>query len=294
MQPLRAWLLALRPRTLSLSLTPVLVAAALAWREHGELHFGLLLALLLAAMAIQIGVNLHNDAADFRSGTDGAARLGPPRASAQGWLPAEQVERAAMLVLGLAFMVGIWLVQLGGWPILLIGLAALAGAWGYSAGPSPISRGPWGELVVWLFFGLAATLGSYYLLAGTLSWSSLLAGVALGAQAAAVLLLNNHRDRSSDRAAGRATLAMRLGLEGSRTLYRWLLLAPYLLLTLLALQLGPWVLLATLAAPVAWSLVRRVAAAPIDSGLNSLLAATAGQQLLWGGLLCLGCLAGGE
>lgn len=280
MTPLQAWLAAIRPRTLGLSVSPVLVGTALALAEgHPFRPFPFLLA-LGAAMLIQVGTNLHNDVADHRRGTDGADRLGPPRATAQGWLAPAAVERGAWLAFGLAFLLGIGLAVAGGWPIVVLGLTSLAAGAAYSGGPRPLSGLPVGELFVFLFFGLAAVGGSYYLQAQELTPRALLAGAVMGLPAAAVLVVNNYRDRHTDARAGRRTLAVLLSAAASRREYAVLMLVPFLLLPWLFH--GSW--LASIPAVVvlpALRLVRRLSRAE-GPALNGVLAGTAGLQLLLG------------
>lgn len=286
MSPIRIWWLAIRPKTLSLALTPVLVGNSLAWSELGGLHWGVAAATLAAALLIQIGTNLYNDAADHERGSDGADRLGPPRATAQGWLSGARVKRGAALSFGAAFLLGIYLAAVGGWPIVALGLASLAAGYAYSGGFRPIAYSASGELFVFLFFGLFAVTGSHYLQTLTLSGAAAAAGAALGLLAAAVLTVNNYRDLESDRRAGRMTLCQRLGRERSRRLYALLLLAPFLLLLHPAILF--WALLPAL--PLALLLIRRLYREPPGAGLNRLLAATARFQLGFGLLLGIGYL----
>ncbi len=273
------WLAAIRPKTLGLSVSPVLLGTVLAWSEQGVLHWLPALAALLAAMAIQIGTNLHNDAADHLKGTDTPDRLGPPRASALGLLDPRQVKRAAFLAFGLAFALGIYLVFQGGWPILLLGLASLAAGAAYSGGPWPISESPLGELFVWLFFGLGAVGGSYWLQTGQLSWILLPPAAALGAFAAAVLVVNNYRDKYTDARAGRKTLAVLLPPAASRLAYALLMLGPFLLPGILWQDAFRWWLLPALLA--ALYLVWLMYHTPHGRQLNALLGLTARFQLLF-------------
>ncbi len=287
---LRLWLLAARPRTLPLAATPVLVGTALAWAAGvpiTPLAMLTALAALVAAMLIQAGTNLHNDAADFERGADGADRLGPPRASAAGWATPAQVRAAAGGAFALAFLLGIWLATLGGWPIVAVGLASLAAGWAYSSGPRPISYTPFGECFVLAFFGLVATGGSYWLQAHALPATALFAGLAIGAPAAAVLTINNLRDLAADTAAGRRTLAAVIGGTASRRLHALLVLAPYALLPLFAP--GAWAGLALLAVPKSVMVARRAQRAE-GTEFNRVLADTAGAQFLFGLCFAIGCL----
>lgn len=285
------WLLAARPKTLSLSVTPLIVAGALAWAETGTFRLLTWLAALVAALCIQIGVNLHNDVSDFERGTDTLDRLGPQRATAEGWLDAGQVRRGAFLCFATAFGIGVYLAWLGGWPIVALGLASLAAAHAYSGGPYPISHTPLGELFVLLFFGLAAVGGSYYLLTGGLSPTALLAGTAVGLPAAAVLLVNNYRDLETDHRAGRRTLAILLDHAATRVLYGLLLIGAPLLALPLAIH-PTWRWLPLLALPLALALIQQLRLQPIDRGLNRLLARTAQYQWALGLLIALALLAG--
>lgn len=284
---LRLWLTAARPRTLPLAATPVLAGTALAWAEGAPHSWLVALSALLAAMLIQAGTNLHNDAADFERGADGADRLGPTRAAAAGWATPAQVRMASTLAFALAFALGIHLAFVGGWPIVVVGLCSLAAGWAYSGGPRPISYSPFGELFVLVFFGLVAVGGTYFLQAGAVTKSALVAGLAVGAPAAAVLMVNNLRDIAADTAAGRRTLAAVIGPAASRRVHATLLLAPFALLPLFAP--GPWAWLALLALPKSAMVARRAQRAE-GAELNPVLADTARTQLLFGVLFAIGCL----
>ncbi len=288
------WLSAIRPRTLTLAMVPVVLGNVLAWTGARALSWPVAIAALLAATLIQIGTNLHNDAADFERGADDpATRLGPPRATAQGWLSAGQVRRGAALSFAGALLPGLYLVWVGGWPILLLGLVSIAAGVAYTAGPRPIAYSGLGELFVLLFFGVAAVAGSDYLQTDRLSGAALLAGLVIGLPAAAVLAVNNYRDMDNDRQVGKITLAVRLGRTGGRLEYALLMLAPFPLLLLwpLAPGGGSWSLLPLLALPWALVLVARLGREPPGPGLNLLLASTARFQLGLGALLCLALLA---
>jgi 1,4-dihydroxy-2-naphthoate octaprenyltransferase len=279
------WVSAARPKTLPLAVTPVLGALLLALADTGGIAPLTALATLIAAAGIQIGTNLHNDAADFERGTDTRDRLGPPRASAQGWFSSAQVKRAAHLAFLTSFVLGLLLVLRGGWPILVLGLAAIAAGYAYTGGPRPIAYGPYGELYVLCFFGIAAVAGSYYLQTLTLTAGAISFGIALGLPAAAVLLLNNYRDFDTDRAAGRRTLSHLLGRPMTRWVYAGLLLAPIPLMCWGGLPGWTWPVLAAL--PAALWLTRRLQLTD-GRGLNALLGHTAQYQMLLVGLYALG------
>jgi len=284
------WLLALRPKTLTLSVIPVITGSALGWLQGGSLSVPVMLTALLVALLIQIGTNLHNDAADHASGTDDpATRLGPPRAVAQGWLAAQSVQRAALAGFLLALLAGLYLVSVGGWPILLLGLLSIAAGYFYSGGPRPVARSGSGEAFVLFFFGVVAVSGSAYLQAGRFSAAALLCGLLLGLPAAAVLVINNYRDRESDARAGRRTLAVHYGEPLSRHLYTLGVLGPFVLLPLLQWltvesRIGyvPWLTL-----PWAVRLLLRFTRIENPRDFNSLLAETAVFQFALGLLLSL-------
>ena len=272
-----AWLLAARPHTLGVTLSGVLAACTLAWHQKGGLDWPVAIVTFLAAILIQIATNLFNDAGDYESGIDRGERLGPDRAVAKGWLGTRQVKQAGLGCLALAFVLGVYLVVVGGWPIVLLGLVALFCGWAYTLGPAPISHGPLGEIFVWVFFGLAAVLGTYYLQTGTLSRQIWILGHMMGAFASAVMLVNNTRDAASDVVAGKDTLAVRIGLPACRLLYAGMLAVPYLLALS---QARHWAhVLPHLTLPLAVLLVYRMATWPPSKRYNWLLARTAHLQL---------------
>src|SRR5664280_13515 len=165
---LSSWLMAARPRTISLSITPVVVGTALAWAVAGKIHWQAVLAALIASMFIQLGTNLHNDAVDSERGGDGPGRIGPPRVTAMGLLRGRSVKHGACTCFAVAALMGLYLIAVGGWPILLLGLASIASGWAYTGGPWPIAYTPLGELFVIAFFGVGAVGGTYWLCAGNL------------------------------------------------------------------------------------------------------------------------------
>jgi 1,4-dihydroxy-2-naphthoate octaprenyltransferase len=279
-----AWWLALRPWSFSISLAPVFVGTALAELDGHRAQLGLALTALLSAVLIHAGTNLQNDVGDFLRGADLSGRIGPPRATTEGWLSARQVRAAAALCFALALLPGAYLVARGGWPIVAIGLASIAAGAAYTAGPRPVAYSGWGEFFVVVFFGLVAVAGMYYLHAGAVSAAPLVAGVAIGALAAAVLVVNNLRDIDSDRRVGKNTLAVRLGRRFTVWEYALLVHAPFPLVLWLGHAL-PLVLL-----PWAVVLALRVARNPAGAWLNGALAATAKLGLGFSLLLSLGAV----
>lgn len=287
------WWLAVRPKTLTIAVVPVLVGATLGWSDSGTLVVPVMVAALVAAIMIQAGTNLHNDAADFERGADDpVTRIGPPRVTAQGWLSVSAVRFGAKLSFAGAFLLGGYLVWVGGWPILAVGLASITAGLAYTSGPRPIAYTGLGEVFVWLFFGLVAVAGSYYLQTGAVSASALTVGAIIGMPAAAVLVVNNYRDLDSDKKVGKHTLAVRLGRRASRFEYALLMLLPFVLLPFIQANSvgGYWRLLPWLSLPWAVALIRRFWSEAPGPVFNHLLAATGRFQLTLGVLLCVSLL----
>lgn len=290
MQKLQHWFLATRPKTLGIAIAPVMAGSALAWLDTANWSWLTLVLTLFSALAIQIGTNLYNDAVDFEHGTDTPARLGPKRASAEGWFSSDQVKLAAHISFFLALLAGIPLTRLGGWPILLIGLSSLVAGYAYTGGPKPIAYSTTGEMFVFIYFGLAAVMGSYYLQTGGLSLNALLVSIAVGSFAAAVLLVNNYRDLDTDILANKLTLAHRLGRCHSQRLYTTLVLAPFVLpLLLIDSGIGTWLILPLL--PFALLLAWRFRHQSPGPDFNRTLSYTAQLQLLFVLLLIIGLMA---
>jgi 1,4-dihydroxy-2-naphthoate octaprenyltransferase len=284
-----AWWLALRPWSFTISLAPVLAGSSLAGLDGYPLNLGLVLAALAGSILIHAGTNLQNDVGDFRRGADLVGRIGPRRATTEGWLSARQVQGAATLCFALAVIPGFYLAALGGWQIVAIGIASIAAGAAYTAGPRPIAYTGWGEFFVLVFFGLVAVCGMYYLHAGVMTLPALLAGAAVGALAAAVLVVNNLRDIESDRRIGKNTLAVQRGRRFTSWEYAMLLHAPFALAVLIALHEQRMLLLAPLLLlPWATVLAVRVSRKPAGAWLNGALAGTAWLGLAFAVLLSIG------
>jgi 1,4-dihydroxy-2-naphthoate polyprenyltransferase len=244
-----AWVSTLRIRTLPAAAVPVLVGAAHSWHLAGDGHFPFrwppAIAALVAALLIQVGTNLANDYYDHRKGADTPDRAGPRRASASGLLPPAQVRNAAFLAFLLAAAIGLYLIAVGGWPILAIGLAAILSGLLYTAGPKPLGYLGLGDLFVLIFFGPVAVMGTTYLQAGAVFWENvaiwlpaLFLGLEVGALATAIIVVNNLRDLRTDARVGKRTLAVRIGERGTRIEYV-LLVAFAFLLAASALRMHP-------------------------------------------------------
>ncbi len=283
------WWVAARPKTLPAAVAGVVAGLSLAVAQ-GVFRPLVAGATLLAAVLLQIGVNLANDAQDYQRGADTVGeRLGPPRVTALGWLSPETVLRGAWVTFFLAGLVGLYLVGIGGWPILAIGVAAILSAWAYSGGPYPLGYHGLGEVFVFVFFGPVAVAGTYYLQTGRMHpwvwWLS----TGVGLLITAILVVNNYRDLENDRKAGKHTLAVRLGPRGTQIEFAVLVLVPYVLPVIGALLRAtpPSWLLVEVSLPLAWNLVR---ALPRRQGrdLNPLLAQTGRLSLLYAVLSGIG------
>lgn len=207
---MKNWILASRLKTLPAAISPVLVGVSLAIHD-GEFKPFIAFMTLLAAVLIQIGANFANDVYDFLKGSDREDRLGPTRATQSGLIPPENMKKGMCLVFAMAICVGFYLASIGGWPIVWIGLASIASAIAYTGGPYPLGYHGWGDVFVFIFFGIIAVPGTYYLQSGIVSYDSILLGIPLGALSTAILIVNNLRDADTDIKSDKRTLAVRLG-----------------------------------------------------------------------------------
>jgi 1,4-dihydroxy-2-naphthoate octaprenyltransferase len=287
---LRIWVMAARLRTLPAAIAPVLVGTALA-RTEGTFKAGAFIAALLGAVFIQVGTNLSNDYSDARRGADTEDRLGPVRVTAGGLVPPRQVLIATYVTFGLAVVCGAYLVSVAGPALLLIGAASILAGVLYTGGPRPYGYEGLGEVFVFLFFGIVAVTGSYYVQTKHLEWEAFALAVPVGLLAAAILVVNNVRDIDTDRRAGKRTLAVRLGRTRTRTLYSAMLLVADVALIPVALALSAWVLLPVLTLPLAARMARTVRAHVDGPTLNKALAQTGMLQLTFCVLLSVGILA---
>ena len=283
------WILASRPRTLPAAIGPLLVGNTLAL--HLE-QFSWLIACtsMLCALLLQIAVNLANDYFDFKSGIDTQERLGPIRVTQSGLLAPEKVRNAMIVCLVLALSVGSLLIYHGGWPIALLAAASILGALGYSGGPYPLASHGLGEVAAFIFFGLVAVVGSYYLQASDTSIAAWLLGSAIGLFNAAVMLVNNTRDIPTDTKAGKFTLAVRIGEGQSRVLYQALVYLPFALIIggfLMGLLPGLPVLLGGLSLILARKLNSEFSQTSGEA-LNPLLGQTAKLTIIFSTLFSIG------
>ena len=287
----RIWLTAARVRTLPAAIAPVLVGTALAG-YFGVFHPLRFVAALIGAMFIQIGTNLSNDYSDARRGADTEDRLGPVRVTAGGLVPPRQVLMATYLTFGVAVLAGAYLIAVAGWELLLVGAASILAGVLYTGGPRPYGYEGLGELFVFLFFGIVAVAGSYFVQVEHLDWEAFALAVPVGLIASGILVVNNVRDIDTDRRAGKRTLAVRLGRRRTRVLFAVIIYLAYLL-TPVTWVFGPleaWVLLPWLTLPLAAGVVRVVRNRTDGASLNGALARTGLLQLVFCALLAAGLL----
>lgn len=286
--PVRAWVMAARPKTLTAAAIPVVVGTGVALGD-GVARAGPALAALVGALLIQIGTNFTNDYYDFKKGADTHERIGPQRVTQSGLISPRTVLAAALLCFGLAIAVGSYLVWVGGWPIVAIGLLSVLSGYAYTGGPFPLGYNGLGDLFVFVFFGLVAVGGTYYVQALGLSPAVWPPAVAVGALGTAILVTNNLRDIPTDVKVGKRTLAVRFGATAARVEYSVLLAVAFAcpVVTVLSHQGSVWALLALLAAPAAIPPLRRVLT-QTGGALNPALGGTARLQLLFGVLYAVG------
>ena len=286
---LRVWLLAVRPPTLTAAIAPVLVGSALALRDD-VFAAGAAGAALFGALALQVGANLANDVADFRTGADGERRLGPPRVTQQGLLTQRAVTVGALVAFALAAVAGLYLASVAGWPVIAVGLASILAAVAYTAGPWPYGYRGLGDVFVFVFFGLLAVAGTYFVQAGELTAGAIAVAVPVGLTVTAILNVNNVRDIETDRRAGKLTLAVRLGRKLARRQFVVTLAAAYVAVAALWLFGGfpPTVMLAWITLPPAVRVVREVLTYEDGPALNRALRETARLHLALAVLLAIG------
>ena len=256
---MKNWLLAARPKTLPAAISPVILGCALAYHD-GFFYFFICAMTLLAAVLIQIGANFANDVYDFQKGSDREDRLGPTRATQSGLISPGKMKQAMWKMFALAICVGFYLAFIGGWPIVIIGLASIAAGIAYTGGPYPLGYHGFGDVFVFIFFGLIAVPGTYYLQILEVSELSLWMGVAMGMLSTAILVVNNLRDLDTDKLSGKRTLAVWLGKEFSKIQYSILIILPFLL------PLYVWVnlenelslLITILALPISIHLIKQI------------------------------------
>jgi 1,4-dihydroxy-2-naphthoate polyprenyltransferase len=292
---LRVYVEAARPRTLPAAVAPVLVGTAAATTPLGELSALRAGLALVVALSLQVAVNYANDYFDGVGGVDTDARVGPRRVVASGLVAPASMKVAIGAALAVAAVTGLALAVLVGWGLLLVGVAAILATLGYSGGPRPYASAGFGEVMVFVFFGLVATIGSAYVQDGAVTTVAVLASLPMGALATALLVVNNLRDIPTDRDVGKVTLAVRLGETGTRRLYLALVAGSLVMLVPLVVVTGEGWLFAPAVSVVALRRgVELVRHAPIGPRLIEALGHTAQGQLLFAVLLTVAlALTGG-
>jgi len=287
----RAWVLAARVPTLPVAVAPVLVGTAAAI-HLGQVHPWAAAGALVVALSVQVGTNFSNDVFDFVRGADTPSRRGPARATVSGLLTPKQVATGASLCFAVAGLVGLAFAVRYGWPVVVVGALVIAAAVGYTGGPWPLGYHGLGEIFVFLFFGVVAVVGTAYVQTGATSALAVAASVPVGLLATAVLVVNNLRDIDTDRAAGKRTLAVRIGERGTKALYLGCLIgagvAPAFMRA--AGLVGAWFWLPWLAVPLGSALARAVVGHAEAMALNRSLRKTVELHLLFGMLLAASVL----
>jgi 1,4-dihydroxy-2-naphthoate polyprenyltransferase len=274
LSPLRLWALAARPRTLPAAIAPVLVGSALGLDDRGDLRPLPFVAALVGSVFIQIGTNLANDYSDARRGADTEDRLGPVRVTAGGLLPPRRVLVGTYVAFGVAVAAGVYLAAVAGWELLVVGMLSIAAGVLYTGGPRPYGYAGLGELFVFLFFGLVAVNGSYFVQTEELAWEAFVLSVPVGLLASAILVVNNIRDIDTDRRAGKRTLAVKLGRGRTRKLFMVMVVVAFLVPLSLVIDGDWWLALSLVAIPLAAPLINTVNTRTDGPSLNSALAAS--------------------
>ncbi len=270
------WIAGARPKTLPAAIAPVLVGTAFAGYNANAVNFFLA---LVVGVALQVGVNYANDYSDGIKGTD-KDRVGPMRLVGSGAATPEAVKRAALIAIAIAVVAGVSLAARSSWILIALGALSIIAAWTYTGGPKPYGYFALGEVSVFIFFGLVATLGTYYAHVGSLSFEVLLASFAMGCLACAILVLNNLRDLEKDKLAGKITLAVKIGHSQTRRFYQALLFTP-LLIALALVPTSFYFLLAFLALPQILKVTASIRTGASGSALIELLERTGKIQIIY-------------
>ena len=276
MSGLRIWLMAARPRTLPAAIAPVLVGSAAAYEAAGDFRWGAFVAALIGSIFIQIGTNLANDYSDAKRGADTEDRLGPVRVTSSGLVAPRRVLYATWLAFAVEVVAGIYLATVAGPVIIAVGVASILAGVLYTGGPRPYGYAGMGELFVFLFFGVVAVNGSYYVQLEQLDALPFWLSISVGLLSTAILVVNNIRDLETDRRAGKRTLAVRIGRERTRVLYQVCVGGSFVVLAVgIAAADGPApAFLGLLAAPLAWRPLQAVLTRTDGPALNAALAGT--------------------
>jgi len=271
------WIAGARPRTLPAAISPVLVGTALIRRDHHSINYLNALLALLVSLLLQIAVNYSNDYSDGIRGTDNN-RVGPVRLVASGLVSARAVKQAAFICFAIASALGAILAIRVSWWLVLVGLISIFAAWNYTGGKRPYGYSGFGEISVFLFFGLVATMGSYVVQSHRISWQSVLVSIPVGALSCSLLAINNLRDLPKDSLVGKKTLAVRLGDKRARQMFIALLLLAHLAAAL-ATVITPWALITLLFTPITLKISRGIQAGAAGAELIPMLGQVGKLQL---------------
>ena len=284
------WVTASRPKTLPAAVTPVIVGSAIAGFEH---KFNLVPAAfaLVISLLIQIATNFVNDLYDYLKGSDKPDRVGPQRLLTSGVISPAEMKKAIYITFGLAFLLGLYLVWIGGWIVLLIGVLSIAAGIGYTAGPFPFAYNGLGDVFVFIFFGVVATVGTYFVQALSFSSIALWASVPVGLLITNILVVNNYRDADEDKLADKKTLAVRFGKNFARSQYLISIVVSYAVLFVIYFEYNTtaWIFLPFLALPLAVNLIKMIYTLT-GSPLNKTLALTGIFSTIYGLLFAVGLL----
>ncbi len=286
----KSWVLASRPKTLPAAVVPVVVGSSLAFSEDKFVLLNSLIA-LLCSLFIQIGTNFVNDLYDYLKGSDKADRKGPQRVLANKFISVKEMKIGSAVVFLLAFFAGLYLVFVGGYVVLIIGIASILAGIAYTAGPFPLAYNGLGDLFVFIFFGIVATAGTYYVNTFEFSLLSLIASIPVGALITNILLVNNYRDINEDKAANKKTTTVIFGKKFTRTQYIFLIFISYLIPVLLFVffNYSYLIFLPFLSVPLAASLVKMLYSLEGEA-LNKTLELTAKFSGLYGILFSIGLI----
>ena len=287
---LSPWIIASRLKTLPAAISPVLVGSALAYSSINEIQISIFLSIILASIFIQIGTNLSNDLSDFTKGTDNEERLGPVRAAQTGLLTINQLKLGIIISFGLAIFFGIYLVSIGGYIIVLIGVFSIISGILYTAGPFPLGYNGLGDFFVFIFFGIIAVSGTFYLHTLIFNSESLICGIMMGSLSTSILVVNNIRDANTDVKTGKKTLAVILGIKFSKIEFSVLVLLPFCLIIYLYLLINKLaIFLSFFTLPIALHLVYQIYH-KTGSDLNNILFKAARLLFVFSLLLSLGLI----
>ena len=284
------WVLAARPATLPAAVVPVFVGAAAAFSEGARFRGIVFLMTLICALLIQIGTNFANDYSDFVRGADHEGRLGPVRVTQSGLIDQASVKRGIIIAFGLAVLVGAYLAWIGGWPIIAIGVLSVLSGLAYTGGPFPLGYHGLGDLFVFVFFGIIAVTGTAYLQSGHWSTFAFLLSIPIGLLVTNILVINNLRDLPTDIAAGKRTLATRIGDRATRVQYALFTIAAFVIPLVIGIT-NPahrMIMLPLVTFPLALRRVTTVLKSTSGRDLNPILARTGRLLLLFGALLAAG------